>query len=98
MSRKGARCEIARDAVIATMATVLGKLCPAAAFGTYVRAMFDRTSPEACLALVQQFSQVKEKMAWCRAAPALDTKLKSLFRCGGLEVAESAFPVQVAVG
>jgi hypothetical protein len=76
----------------------LGKLCPAAAFGTDVRAMFDRTPPEACLALVQQFSQVKEKMAWCWAAPALDTKLKSLFRCGGLEVAESAFPVQVAVG
>jgi hypothetical protein len=37
-------------------------------------------------------------MAWCRAALALDTKLKSLLRCGGLEAAESAFPVQVAVG
>jgi hypothetical protein len=63
----------------------------------HVVAMSDGTSPQAYIAVVPQFPQVQEKMAWCWAAPALDTKLKSLLRCGCLEVAESAFPIQVAV-
>jgi len=71
-------------------------LAPFGAFEVHVVTMLDRTSSEACLTLVPQFPQEKEKMAWCRAAPALDTKLKGLYRGGGLEVAESAFPIQVA--